>query len=258
MSIDLNQCNQLCFGCIKKYKKKHDLKTGESFEVDCKGIPAEYVPSEILSTFSESDKDSATALFDPVTWAAKTLDWHCIDPDGSVWKRKNPEEYYEWIEKHPGEPILNKSRYHRPYQAELLRCTSPQIVSRIGRQCLQKDEYIYTSSGPVKASSLVESQLTLNGRVHFVEQFEDKIYKISFANGTSLKVNGEHPFFEINTGWTRAQDLSLGDKIEFTPSSQFQLKEDSSISVPQAKLLGYLLSDGYWEKDNQLNSLIII
>lgn len=142
MAINLNDCNQLCFGCIKKYKKKHDIKTGESFEVDCKGIPAEYVPSEILSTFSESDKDSATALFDPVTWAAKTLDWHCIDPDGSVWKRKNPEEYYEWIEKHPGEPILNKSRYHRPYQAELLRCTSPQIVSRIGRQAGKTESLI--------------------------------------------------------------------------------------------------------------------
>lgn len=229
MAINLNECDQACFGCIKKYKKKHNLKSGESFTIECKGIPAEYVPSEILSTFPEQDRESAKALFDPVIWAAKTLDWHCLDPDGEIWKRKNPEEYFAWVEKHPGESLFEKSRYHRPYQAEILRCSSQQIVSRIGRQCIQKDQYVYTPFGPIQAKNLTESQLTVNGRVHFLDNFEDQIYKISFANGTSLKVNKEHPFFDIKTGWTSAEHLSVGDKIEFTPSTQFAFIDNKII-----------------------------
>ncbi|RKZ06473.1 hypothetical protein DRQ25_13845 [Candidatus Fermentibacteria bacterium] len=73
-------------------------------------------------------------MLDPVAWAREVLDWHCLDPDGEVWKRKNPNEYYNWVKKHPGEDILGKSRYHRPYQAKVLRCTSRRKVLRMGRQ----------------------------------------------------------------------------------------------------------------------------
>jgi len=73
-------------------------------------------------------------MLDPVTWAAEVLDWHCFDPDGEIWKRKNPEEYHKWIDQHPDEDILGKSRYHRPYQAMMLRCAAKRKVFRIGRQ----------------------------------------------------------------------------------------------------------------------------
>jgi replicative DNA helicase len=134
MAIDLNQCDQACFGCIKGYKKKHELKKGQSFDIACKGIPKEFVPDYILSGLKEEERNAALSILDPVTWAAQVLDWHCIDPDGEVWKRKNPDEYWDWLEAHPNTPILGKSRYHRPYQAEMLRCSSKNKVFRIGRQ----------------------------------------------------------------------------------------------------------------------------
>ena len=131
---DLNSCDQECFKCIKGYKKKHALIQGQSFEINCNGIPAEYIPLEILEDIPEPEREIALAMVDPVSWAAQTLDWHCLDPDGEVWKRKNPDEYFAWKEKNPDASVLGKSRYHRPYQATMLRCNAKRKVFRIGRQ----------------------------------------------------------------------------------------------------------------------------
>ncbi len=131
---DLNNCDQECFKCIKGYKKKHALIQGQSFEINCNGIPADYIPLEILEDIPESEREIALAMVDPIAWAAQTLDWHCLDPDGEIWKRKNPEEYYAWKEKNPDKSVLGKSRYHRPYQATMLRCNAKRKVFRIGRQ----------------------------------------------------------------------------------------------------------------------------
>ena len=134
MISDLNRCDKACFGCIKNYKTKHSLKSGQKFEIRCNGIPKDHIPPAILDTIRPEERNMAQSLLDPVTWAAQTLDWHCLDPDGSVWKRRNPDEYYAWIEANPGVDILGHSRYHRPYQADMLRCTSKRKVFRIGRQ----------------------------------------------------------------------------------------------------------------------------
>ncbi len=134
MSFDLSQCDSTCFDCVKSYKKKHVLKPGSQFQVRCNGIPQEHIPLSVLQTIPPEDRETATAMVDPVAWAKHTLDWHCFDPDGEVWKRKNPDEYWDWIESHPGESVLGHSRYHRPYQAEMLRCSSKRKVFRIGRQ----------------------------------------------------------------------------------------------------------------------------
>jgi replicative DNA helicase len=134
MTIDLNQCDKACFGCIKSYKKKHVLKPGQNFEIECNGIPADFIPSHILAGLPPGEHLQAKAMLDPVEWAAATLDWHCLDEDGSIWKRKNPDEYALWQSKNPGKEPIHKSRYWRPYQAEMLRCSALQVVARIGRQ----------------------------------------------------------------------------------------------------------------------------
>ena len=131
---DLNTCDQECFGCIKSYKKKHSLVQGQGFDIKCNGIPNEYIPLEILDDLPKEEHQIAKAMVDPVSWAAETLDWHCKDPDGEIWKRKNPDEYYAWVQQNPDEDIFGHSRYHRPYQAVMLRCTAKRKVFRIGRQ----------------------------------------------------------------------------------------------------------------------------
>jgi len=134
MPLDLNECSQDCWDCVKRYKKKHELKKGGKFNVKCKGIPKHPVQLSLLESLPEEEQLTAQGIKDPVEWAKQNLDWHCFDPDGSVWARKNPDEYQQWILDHPGEDIFGRSRYHRPYQAEMLRCTAKQKVFRIGRQ----------------------------------------------------------------------------------------------------------------------------
>ena len=132
--FDLNRCDKACIGCIKGYKKKHALQTGDTFKISCSGIPNEYLSSSLLVSLPTEQQQTALAVLDPITWANTNLDWHCFDPTAIHWRRKNESEYNDWIEKNPGKSILGKSRYHRPYQAEMLRCTSKRKVFRIGRQ----------------------------------------------------------------------------------------------------------------------------
>lgn len=133
--FDLNQCDKQCHSCIKGYIKKHSLKKGDSFKVSCSGIPLEYIPSSILDTLDE-DKELAISMYDPVTWAAQMLDWHCLDPKGEHWKRKTQENTLPPMAA-TYDPVLAKqgrSIFHRLYQASIMRCTSKYKVLRLGRQ----------------------------------------------------------------------------------------------------------------------------
>lgn len=132
--INLNACDVACRGCIKGYKKKHDLVAGDEFRISCSGIPKDYITNDLLISLPTEDLKTALAVLDPVEWAKQNLDWHCTDGTGEIWKKKNPEEYYDWLVKNPGKSLFGKSRYHRPYQSEMLRCTSRRKVFRIGRQ----------------------------------------------------------------------------------------------------------------------------
>ena len=126
--------------CVQSYKQKHGNR--QNFTISCTGIPISYVPESVLATLSAEDASAAIAVLDPVEWAADIIDWHCYDSDGEVWKRKSREDtlpqgcinYYDDTE-YGDERIANlRSPFHRPYQAEMLRCTSKRKVFRIGRQ----------------------------------------------------------------------------------------------------------------------------
>jgi hypothetical protein len=137
--LNLYNCDKVCTDCIKKYKIKHlpefqHKQERPSFNISCDGIPKEFVSEGVLAHFADIDYKEALALLDPVVWAEENLDWYCLDPTGEIWKKKNPLEYYKWKEKHPNDDIHGKSRYHRPYQAEMLRCSAKRKVFRIGRQ----------------------------------------------------------------------------------------------------------------------------
>lgn len=124
MPLNLLQCAPVCTSCVGRYAKKHTqhFKNSGSFDVACKGIPKDLPPEKMPALFLPEWQS------DIVAWAAYFLDWHCLDPDGSILKRKNPERWAECQEK--GLPSI----YHRPYQAELLRCSAQNKVLRLGRQ----------------------------------------------------------------------------------------------------------------------------
>ena len=139
-SINLNTCDGICHNCVKRYIQKHKPEQGEKFEIPCAGIPLQYIPDSVLSSLGP-DPEAAVAMVDPVTWAAKFLDWHCIDPDGKHWIRKSLEGTNGAAPKFdPTSPenVLQAknglSPFHRPYQREMLRCSSKRKIFRLGRQ----------------------------------------------------------------------------------------------------------------------------
>ncbi len=139
MGFNLLACDQACTDCIKSYKKKHDLKQGDEFKIQCNGIPKEYVSPSIMEGLDGDDLRSYLATLDPVTWAADILDWHCQDPLGEIWKRKTEDgtlgEVTPYLDEKYSDLVLKgKSAFNRPYQSIMLRCTSKRKVFRIGRQ----------------------------------------------------------------------------------------------------------------------------
>jgi len=135
MTLDLTKCVPECRECIQSYIKKHGLQKGDTFKIVCTGIPKDPVPPEVLEANPDLDRETAIAMVDPVAWAARYLDWHCLDPIGEVWKRKTETgETGEFLPYSFEEAALGKSPYHRPYQALMLRCSSRRRVLRAGRQ----------------------------------------------------------------------------------------------------------------------------
>lgn len=128
MKLNILQSDVACKSCVKSYAKKHNFQKGDTFDISCRGIPQEYVSSATAALLDS--EINPELVMDPVKWASEVLDWHCLDPDGSVWARKNPDEYLRQMADSPN----RQSKYHRPYQAEMLRCSSKYKIFRIGRQ----------------------------------------------------------------------------------------------------------------------------
>ncbi len=247
MLVDLNKCDPACTACVLSYVKKHNLKAGQGgkWEIPCTGIPKEYISKEVLSTLN-IPPEIALSMVDPVQWAATFLDIHCLDPIGDTWKKKTLEGRLGTIRPYNEEEALRgKSPFHRPYQSLLLRCSSQYKVFRIGRQCISDREYIYTSNGPIQVNKLQENDSILGGNCHNLTSFEDDIFQISFSNGSSLKVNKEHPFY-TQDGWKKLSELTKKDYVQFLPATDFQLTALDNLTVKEIRLLGYLLSDGYF------------
>ncbi len=134
MAIDLRKCDKSCENCVRQYIHKHRLTRGDKFEVKCDGIPTEFIPQHILAQV-KGDPELSLAMLDPVLWAARFLDWHCLDPEGKIWKRKHMDGSLKDLPPYNEEQAkAGKSIFHRPYQAEMLRCSSRRKVFRIGRQ----------------------------------------------------------------------------------------------------------------------------
>lgn len=272
MSLDLNQCDKLCHQCIKKYIKKHKLKKGDSFGVvGCTGIPLEYVPDSILASLGE-DPETIKAILNPVLWANKFLDWHCIDPKGEVWKRKTEEGTLDGRDPYDVN-LANQGRsiYHRPYQLEMLCCTAKRKAFRIGRQagkCLTSDTLIQMADGSLKQICDInpgDFVLTLDDEYKFTParaflspNGNTDVYQLKLKSGQTISASLNHPFLcrkpvkrcsvtkkMIYTDeWVDLRDINPGDYVA-TPQNVGDIgKEDFNEDNRLLSLLGFLISDG--------------
>jgi len=203
--LNLNNCHSDCLNCIKSYKKKHNLGVGDKFQISCTGIPKEYIPPSFAQTMTEHEIETAETLADPVKWAARNLDWHCSDPDGEIWKRKNPDEYFEWKTKNPDTPILGNSRYHRPYQATMLRCQAQNKVVRIGRQAGKTESLVismlyalFTKPGKNKDDGYIVILVTpFQSQIDLIFKRIEELIKTNSDLSNSIKRNVKAPNYQL-------------------------------------------------------------
>lgn len=230
---------------MRGYVEKHRLQKGDKFKIPCNGIPKEYIPEDVLETLGD-DSEVALASQDIVTWAKYFLDWHCLDPDGEVWKEKTENGTLPPQTKayNLAEAVAGKSPFHRPYQRTMLACTSRRKVFRLGRQCLEQDEFVYTPSGPIRVGEVREGTKILGGTARGVYKFKDDLYEIEFFNGLKIKANGEHPFYVDGKSWVHTKDLTLNDWVEFNQADRFNF-DDIATDPSLGRLMGFLASDGH-------------
>lgn len=270
-SIDLKACDGACHKCIKRYISKHKLRKGDKFAVPCAGIPKEYIPDGVATALGQ-DVKAVQAVYDPVTWAGMHLDWWCIDPEGEHWKRKTldftlPTGVTEWK---PEPAAAGKSVFHRPYQAEMLRCTSKRKVFRLGRQCLTENSYIQLLDGNYKSIKYIQTgdkilSLNINSNKIEIDRVVDcwvsgrkPVYKITTKFGHTITCSKDHPFYsaigncdskngrtidKLPKKWLSiSAGLHIGNKIAVVIEEPVFGNKLLPEGIPE--LLGYFISDG--------------
>lgn len=224
---NLNDCDPICTECVKHYIKKHNLKKGDAFKIiGCKGIPKNPISSEALATIGV-DPETAKSMMNPVLWAARFLDWHCEDPDGSIWKRKTQEGSLNGMDEY--DEILarqGKSIFNRPYQKCMLACSSQRKVFRIGRQCLAENSMILLSCGDKKSIKDIksgDSVVSFNTEFNCLEKDivtdswyvgKKETFTIKTSRGNEITCTDDHPFLDHKRQWLSIRDgLSIGDHL---------------------------------------------
>lgn len=150
-----------------------------------------------------------------------------------------------------------------PGQQKVLTSEKRFILAIAGIQCFERNEFVYTPNGIKKVSKIKDGDEIIGGKVENAKQYYlSDIYEIIFSNGIKIKLSGEHPLW-FRKGFVRNQIywetvnniLKRKKKIARKRSVGYVLFQDSRLvgqKLPHAKLLGYLFSDGYMAKGQEL------
>lgn len=138
------------------------------------------------------------------------------------------------------------------------------------KRCIPLDEYIYTPDGVVQVKNVYEGMPLLGGCVKDPYVFEDEVYEVEIGSNKFI-ANGEHPLWVTkhsgadhktpNGQWIRIEDIfnhyenkKSKDSIWWSYRYKSNNFEFNTISIGKkfARLLGYLMSDGYWSREQSV------
>jgi hypothetical protein len=252
MAIDLNQCKNECHDCVVHYIEKHKLKSGEKFKLQCTGIPKEYIPEHILSALGVTER-SALAMVDPVIWAAEILDWHCLDPEGKEWERKENEGSLGGLPAYNEERAkIGKSIFHRPYQKEMLQCSALRKIFRVGRQCLTAKASVQLSNNKTKSIkdiqygdivlSLNKDNKLISAKV--IDQWIagiKSVYKVRTKFGHEIECTSNHRFLINN------QSIDTKNNYPFDINKAAWLSIDTGLAVGSKIAVRYTANALRWD-----------
>jgi superfamily II DNA or RNA helicase len=120
------------------------------------------------------------------------------------------------------------------------------IICVIADECFDGDEKVLTTSGyipikNIKPGDKIVNYCTINKEfredivvkqhINLTNSFSEKMYKLVFNNGVTIKVTGNHKFF-TNLGWYRADELDEQHQVIGYHNSNLSLVERIEIEKP--------------------------
>lgn len=157
----------------------------------------------------------------------------------------------------------NPDAFINPFKAYIYFCQG-------NRGCLEKNEFVYSPNGIVEVKDVYNGMPILGGYIKNPYFFEDEVYEVEI-NKTRFIANGEHPLWAIknfpfrhkekNEKWITVKEIYEHYSIRPNKenkwyaqkyhSTQFKINE-ISVGKTFAKLLGYLMSDGYFSSEQSV------
>lgn len=226
---------KMCDICITEQK----LKFGGRTPIQCTGLRDyktvltekydEDVVESILEELSPSEVDELKAIFSPVDWFRTNV--------------LDPETYAE-----------------RWYQSLTLSCSARNKVLRLGRRCIEENEQVLMANGSYKKIKDVQiGDFVVSNRDHkvvhnkvtdVINNGKRNLYRIKTNDGKEVTLTEDHQVL-TNKGWKSIEEgLSKWDLISHLPTAEST--NTNTTTEDEAKLLGYLLTDGYMSaKKNQ-------
>lgn len=226
---------KMCEICISDQKKKFGGRT----PIQCTGL-RDYKPileekydadiiETIMEELSESELLELKAIFSPVDWFRANV--------------HDPETYTE-----------------RWYQSLTLSCSARNKVLRLGRRCIEENEQVLMANGSYKKIKNIkigdfvisnrDSKVVTNKVTDVINNGKRNLYRIKTNDGKEVTLTEDHQVLTDN-GWKSIEEgLKKGDLVSHLP--KIESIETNNIDTEEAKLLGYLLTDGYLsDKSNQ-------
>lgn len=143
-----------------------------------------------------------------------------------------------------------------PHMRAIYNTNAQKSVMKFSRQCVVDSQLIELANG--KKYQAIDLQIgmpiigfdetTLKNEVTSIKNVWDNgvkpCYKITTRMGHSASVTNNHPFWKIN-GWTKAEDIQVGDRIGVSWNNSCALTLDSETPKKQHELgiAAYLLAE---------------
>ena len=140
-------------------------------------------------------------------------------------------------------------------------CSAKNKAIRWGRRCIAEYEQVLMSDGTYKhikdvkvndkVLSFREDEAVSNTVLDVIDNgYKDIIYRVRLTSGRSVDLTSDHQIL-TKDGW-KSIDEGLGIQDYVCENRSHSIDKKSLISRDEAKLLGYLLTDGYLpNKSNQ-------
>lgn len=228
---------KMCEDCIAEQKRKYNGRT----PIVCNGL-----------------KDYRTALGHK--YSDEVLD--------TIEKEMNEEELLEikgvysapeWFKSNVKDIRTYSPRFH---QDLVLKCSAKHKVIRMGRRCIAEYEEVLLADGSYKQIKdiTIGDKVFSNRNGVLVENtvldvidngYKEYIYEIKLESGRTVRITEDHEIL-TNRGWKSIKTgLKEGSFVSEVRKHPIKPKENV-ITETEAKLLGYLLTDGYLsEQQNQ-------